>query len=109
MGENEELIRSIQEKIPLNDEIFMVADFYRVLGDPTRVKILSALLHTEELCVFDIAEITEMTQSSISHQLRILRSYNLVKYRRVGKFAYYFLSDEHIKILLEYGLEHIKE
>lgn len=109
MGENEKLIKQIQEQIPLNDEIYMLADFYRVLGDPTRVKILSALLHTQELCVADIAEITEMTQSSISHQLRVLRSYNLVKYHREGKFAYYFLADQHIRILMEYGLEHIKE
>jgi len=109
MGENELLIKEIQEKLPLNDEVNMLADFYRVLGDATRVKILSALLHTKELCVFDISEITEMTQSSISHQLRVLRSYNLVKYRRVGKFAYYFLSDEHIRVLIEYGLDHIKE
>ena len=109
MNENEELLKDIREKIPLNDELYMLSDFFRVLGDPTRVKILAALLQTKELCVFDIAEITDMTQSSISHQLRVLRSYNLVKYHRVGKFAYYFLADEHIKVLMEFGLEHIKE
>ena len=100
------------EKVKKNmkDEkvIIDVADFFKVFSDSTRIKILEALLN-EELCVCDIAAITSSTQSAISHQLRILKQSKLVKYRKVGKIVYYSLDDDHIKEILEKGVEHIEE
>lgn len=84
-----------------------VAEIFKILGDTTRVKILQALSR-RELCVCDIAAVTEMGQSAISHQLRLLRNARLVKYRKEGKMAVYSLDDEHVSILLAQGIEHIK-
>lgn len=82
------------------------AETFKILGDPTRVKILQ-ILSKRELCVCDIAAVLEMGQSAISHQLRILRSARLVKYRREGKMAWYSIDDDHIANLLYQGLQHI--
>ena len=78
------------------------------LGDETRLRILDVLLN-KPLCVNEISEILDMTQSAISHQLKNLRASNLVKTEKIGKNVYYSISDDHIKIILSYGLEHIKE
>lgn len=85
-----------------------LADFYKLLGDPTRLRILSALAATE-LCVCDLAETMQMNQSAISHQLRVLRAGGLVTYRRDGKMAIYRLDDEHVATILATGLTHIEE
>jgi DNA-binding transcriptional ArsR family regulator len=85
-----------------------LSETFKVLGDPTRTKIILAL-SAEELCVCDIANLLDMSDSAISHQLRILRNLRLVKYHKVGKMAFYSLDDEHINKLLEHGLEHITE
>lgn len=85
-----------------------LAETFRALADPSRVKILSALAH-EELCVCDLAKLLGVTQSAVSHQLRILRNLRLVKYRREGKSAYYSLDDHHIELLLNEGMKHVKE
>ncbi|OFI06678.1 hypothetical protein CLOACE_08330 [Clostridium acetireducens DSM 10703] len=84
-----------------------LASFFKVLGDPTRIKILYAL-SLEELCVCDISNILEMNQSAISHQLRILRAARLVKYRKQGKTVFYSLDDQHVQNIFGQGLEHIK-
>ncbi len=91
-----------------DDIIIRLAETFKVLGDPTRTKIISALL-AEELCVCDIANLLNMSDSAISHQLRILRNLRLVKYRREGKMAFYSLDDRHINELFEHGLEHVSE
>lgn len=83
-----------------------VAETFKILGDPTRVKILQ-ILSKRELCVCDLTAVLEMNQSAISHQLRLLRGARLVKYRRDGKMAWYSLDDSHIAGLLEQGLQHI--
>ncbi len=85
-----------------------LASFYKVFGDGTRVRILCALL-ISELCVCDLAELLEMTQSAISHQLRVLKQAKLVKNRRDGKTIYYSLADGHIQTIISQGMEHIKE
>lgn len=83
-----------------------LAEIFKILGDQTRIKILSAL-DRHELCVCDLAAILEMSSSAVSHQLRVLRSASLVKYRREGKMVYYSLDDQHVVNLFEQGLEHV--
>ena len=89
-------------------ELIDVAELYRVFGDKTRVTILYTLTDTEK-CVNDIATALGMTLSAVSHQLRILKQAHLVRYRRVGKNALYSLSDDHVRTILEQGLEHVRE
>jgi len=85
-----------------------LADFYKVFGDGTRVRILCALL-IQELCVCDLAQLLSMTQSAISHQLRVLKQAKLVKNRREGKTVFYSLADGHIQTIISQGMEHIAE
>ncbi len=85
-----------------------LAEIFKVLGDPTRVKILH-VLSIEELCVCDISAILEMTESAISHQLRLLRNLKLVKFRREGRVVYYSLDDRHVTKLIKMGVEHERE
>ena len=84
-----------------------LADIFKVLGDRTRIKLLSLLAHKEELCVCDIAEALGMGQSAISHQLRVLRNARLVKFHKVGKEAFYSLDDDHAVTLMQQGLDHV--
>lgn len=94
---------------PPSDEIlYKLADFYKVFADPTRIRILYAL-SSGELCVCDIAELLGMTQSAISHQLRVLKQSALVRFRRDGKTVYYALADNHIATILAQGLDHVQE
>lgn len=85
-----------------------LADIFKVLGDPTRLRILHSLMHGER-CVRDIADQIQMGQSAVSHQLRILRDAHLVQFRRDGKIVYYYLADSHVFTLLSVGLEHVAE
>lgn len=103
-----EKVNKIKKIMPSDDLLFDIAEVFKVLGDTTRMKIISALLESE-LCVGDIAEITNSTQSAISHQLRVLKQAKLVKFRREGKAAYYSLDDEHISTLYEIAKKHIEE
>lgn len=95
-------------QMPNDSELFSLADFYKIFGDSTRIRILFVLYDTE-LCVCDIAELLGMTVSAISHQLRVLKQARLVKYRRAGKTVYYSLADDHIHAILAQGMEHIRE
>lgn len=92
----------------LDSDLYDLAELFKVLGDPTRVRILWALFK-EERSVKDIAELLEMTQSAISHQLKILKQAKLVKNRREGKTIFYSLADNHIYTIFNQGLEHILE
>lgn len=96
----------IKDMIP-EDTARKLAEFYKIMGDTTRVKILSLLVE-RELCVGDITEILSMAQSAVSHQLRILRSAHLVTYRKEGKMSYYRLDDDHVTALLLQGTEHLR-
>lgn len=97
-----------EKKSIINDDKFLhLAELFKVLGDYTRIKIIYTLTNNE-LCVCDIAEAVGMTQSSVSHQLRVLKSAKLVKYRKNGKEVYYSLDDEHINLLFNAGLDHVE-
>lgn len=99
----------IQKKIIPGDEIlYSLAELFKVFGDPTRIRILYAL-SAGELCVCDIASVLHMSQSAISHQLRVLKQLQLVKFRREGKTVYYSLADSHVETILNQGLEHVQE
>lgn len=99
---------AVEEKLPPEEEMQDLAEFFKVFGDSTRLKILLALL-CREMCVYDIATLLGMTQSAISHQLRILKQMDLVKNRRVGKTIFYSPADDHIVSILSQGLNHIEE
>ena len=86
-----------------------LADIFKILGDKTRIKLLSLLAAEEELCVCDIAESLQIGQSAISHQLLVLRAARLVKFRKAGKEAFYSLDDDHVVKLMRQGLEHVRE
>lgn len=105
---DEKLQKEIEETMPPEEEIIDLADFFKVFGDATRLKIL-CVLKCSEMCVLDIANMLSMTQSAISHQLRVLKQMDLVKYRREGKTIFYSLADSHILTILSQGLDHIEE
>ena len=107
-GKNIEKMEGISKLMPVEEEVYDLAELFKVLGDQTRVKILFTLIKGE-MCVCDIAELLEMTQSAISHQLRVLKQARLVKYRREGKTVYYSVTDSHVSTILSMGMEHISE
>ena len=101
-------VQAVQQQLPQETKVLALAETFKVLGDPTRVRIVMALT-LEELCVCDLAALTGLSVSAISHQLRMLRNLKLVKYRRKGKMAYYSLDDEHIEQLIQVAMEHVHE
>lgn len=105
---HQEIIENVKKKMPKEEDLYDLAELFKVFGDTTRVRILCALFESE-MCVCDISILLGMTQSSISHQLRVLKSAKLVKNRKEGKVVYYSLDDEHIKQIFEQGMEHIRE
>ena len=104
-----EAIHRVREKLPQDEVLYDLAERFKIFGDSTRVKILYALLEAEELCVCDIASLMDVTQSAVSHQLRVLKSSKLVKFRKEGKTVYYSLADDHVCRILSQGMEHICE
>lgn len=107
-GKLKEIAKQIQDEMLVEEEFLDLADLFKMLGDSTRVKILYILMKSE-MCVCDIVEILDVSQSAISHQLRLLKQARLVKYRRDGKSAIYSIADEHVKLILNMGMEHICE
>ena len=105
---HEDIVNQVKSTFPKDEMIFDLADFYKIFGDTTRVKILYAL-DKSELCVCDISALLGMSVSAVSHQLRTLRESDLVRTKRQGKVIYYSLADEHVKSILECGIEHISE
>lgn len=105
---HEDVVNKVSTNMPEEEKLYDLADLFKVLGDSTRVRILSALFQAE-MCVCDIAALLNMNQSAISHQLRILKQARLVKNRRDGKVVYYSLDDEHVKSIFDQGLIHINE
>lgn len=103
---HEDVIKRVRGEMPEEERLYDVADLFKVLGDSTRVKILYAILQ-EEMCVCDIAALLGMTQSAISHQLRVLKQARLVKFKKEGKVVYYSLDDEHVKNIFKQGFEHL--
>lgn len=107
-GPHDNVVAAVRSRMADADTTSRLADFYKVFGDATRVRILLALLESE-LCVCDLAELLQMNQSAISHQLRILKHSKLVKNRREGKTVFYSFADDHIQTIINQGMEHIAE
>ena len=105
---HDDVITKIKDNIPKDEILYDLAEFFKVFGDSTRIKIICALFESE-MCVCDLAALLGVTQSAISHQLRTLKGARLVRYRRDGKVVYYSLDDEHIKHIFDEGLRHITE
>lgn len=104
---HEDVVNNTLKKMLPQDLFDKLAEFFKIIGDTTRTKILFAL-DQNEMCVCDIANVVGMSKSSVSHQLAILRNSGIVKYRREGKEVYYTLDDEHVKQVFEVGIEHIE-
>ena len=105
---HEEVIQRVNQEMPEEETLFDLAELFKVFGDSTRIRILYALFQSE-MCVCDIAQLLGMTQSAISHQLRALKNARLVKSRREGKTVFYSLADDHVKTIIDQGLEHVRE
>lgn len=105
---HEDVLREVRERIPDEDELYDLAELFKVFGDSTRIRILFVLFEAE-VCVCDLAESLHMTQSAISHQLKILKQSKLVKGRREGKSVFYSLADQHVRTIIAQGIEHIAE
>ena len=103
---HESVVEQVRQSMPGEDLLYDLAELFKIFGDSTRIKILYALLE-HELCVCDIASLLDVTQSAVSHQLRVLKASKLVKFRREGKNMHYSLADDHVKTILQMGLEHV--
>jgi DNA-binding transcriptional ArsR family regulator len=102
-----ERVQAVLDRLPGNEVFQGLAETFRVLSDPGRVRLIAALLEAGELCVCDLAAVTGLTQTACSHNLRLLRSSRLVRYRKQGRNVYYSLDDAHIRLLLDVGLQHV--
>ena len=105
---HEELIKIVEETMPEETKLYDLAELFKVFGDSTRIRILFVLFEAE-VCVCDLAQTLNMTQSAISHQLKILKQSKLVKSRREGKSIFYSLADDHVRGIINMGIEHVEE
>ena len=108
MHAHDDVVNRVMHDMPAEETLYDLAELYKVFGDTTRIKILYALFEAE-LCVCDIAQLLNMSQSAISHQLRVLKQSRLVKFRREGKTVFYSLADDHVKTIIGNGMDHICE
>ena len=105
---HEDIVKRVQDKQTDDEYLYELADLFKVFGDTTRIKILYALFESE-LCVGDIALVLGMSQSAVSHQLRVLKDSKLIKFRREGKVIFYSLDDDHVRTIMSMGMEHVEE
>ena len=105
---HEEIVERVRQELPDEDTLYDLSELFRIFGDSTRIRNLYVLFEAE-MCVCDIAALLGMTQSAISHQLRALKNARLVKSRREGKTVFYALADDHVKTIIDQGIEHVKE
>lgn len=105
---HQEVVDAVREKMPDDELLLDLADCFKLFSDSTRLKILYALMEAE-MCVCDISVLLGMTKSSVSHQLRVLKQSNLVKYRKAGRVIYYSLADDHVQTICRMGMEHVRE
>ena len=105
---HEEVVERVRRELPGEDTLYDLTELFRIFGDSTRVRILYVLF-ASEMCVCDIAQLLGLTQSAVSHQLRALKNVRLVKSRREGKTVFYSLADDHVKTIIDQGLEHVRE
>lgn len=105
---DEEAVKKVLELMPADETLYDLAELFKVFGDTTRIRILYALFETK-LCVCDISRLLELSQTAVSHQLRILKTNKLVKAKKEGKNVFYSLADEHVYRIIGQGMEHIEE
>ena len=105
---HQEVIDKVRAELPEEEILYDLAELFKIFGDTTRIKILYVLFEAE-MCVCDIAQLLNMTQSAISHQLRLLKQSRLVKCRRDGKTVFYSLADNHVRMMIDQGMEHVCE
>ena len=105
---HEDIVEKVKKQMPEESKLIQTAELLKVFGDPTRIKIICALMKAE-MCVCDLSALLEVSQSAISHQLKTLKQTRLVKYRRDGKVIYYSLDDEHVAEIFEAGYSHVME
>ena len=105
---HQEIVDKVERTMPEDEILYDLAELFKIFGDSTRIKILYGLFESE-MCVCDIAKLLEVSQSAVSHQLRVLKTSKLVKFRKEGKTVFYSLADEHVIRILSQGMEHIME
>ena len=105
---HEDTVNRLLEEMPAEEDLYDLAELFKVFGDSTRIKILYALF-SAELCVGDLAQLLGMSQTAVSHQLRVLRTNKLVKGRKEGKIVFYSLADDHVRTILGQGMDHVDE
>lgn len=108
MHVHEDLIRQVNEHMPDEEVLYDLAELFKIFGDSTRIRILYVLFESE-MCVCDLAQLLSVSMSAVSHQLRVLKQAKLVKFRREGKTVFYSLSDDHVRTILDQGLNHLEE
>ena len=108
LAAHEDVVRRVLEQQPADEYLYDLAELFKVFGDSTRIRILYALFESE-LCVNDIAQLLNLGQSAVSHQLKILKDAKLVRFRREGKIIFYALDDDHVRNMLSMGMEHVEE
>lgn len=108
LAAHEDVVKKVLEEQPADEYLYDLAELFKVFGDSTRIKILYALFESE-LCVGDIAQLLNLSQSAVSHQLKLLKDAKLVKFRREGKIIFYALDDEHVRTIISMGMEHVEE
>lgn len=105
---HKDLLKTVNDKMPCEEDLMDLAELFKVFGDTTRIRILFVLFEAE-VCVCDLAEALNMTQSAVSHQLKVLKQAKLVKNRREGKSIFYSLADEHVRTIIAQGMDHVEE
>lgn len=108
LAAHEDVVKRVLDSQPAEEVLYDLAELFKVFGDSTRIRILYALIESE-LCVGDIAQMLNLGQSAVSHQLKLLKDAKLVKFRREGKVIFYALDDDHVRTILNMGMEHIEE
>ena len=105
---HEEIVKKVMQAMPGEEELYDLAELFKIFGDSTRIRILYVLFESE-MCVCDIAQLLNLSQSAVSHQLRLLKQSRLVKSRREGKTVFYSLADDHVRTIIDQGMEHVTE
>lgn len=105
---HQDVVNKVKQDMPQDETLYDLAELFKVFGDSTRIKILYALFEAE-LCVCDIAQLLSVSQTAVSHQLRVLKNNKLVKFRKEGKNVFYSLADDHVSRIIDQGIEHVEE
>ena len=105
---HEDVVEKVKSELPPDEILYDLAELFKVFGDTTRIRILYALFESE-LCVNDMAQLLGLSQTAVSHQLRVLKNNKLVRFRKKGKIVFYSLDDDHVRSIIEMGMEHVEE